>query len=220
MRILLVEDDKMIGSAVVSFMKQCGYGVDWSHDIAEADLALDCETYDTVLLDIGLPDGSGLDILTRLRRRSDHISVIILTARDAVGDRVAGLDRGADDYLIKPFALEELNARIRAVQRRLHGHSEVCLSHGQLSLNTANHECLWQGQNIILTNKEFIILQNLLEHPKSVFSRGQLEETLYGWGDEVESNAVEVHIHNLRKKLSRDLIRTIRGVGYIIGKTH
>lgn len=220
MRILLIEDDKMIGTSVMTFLKQEGHGINWSSSRHEAEISLDCEAYDLVLLDLGLPDGSGLDILIAIRRKGDSIPVIILTARDAVTDRIEGLDRGADDYMIKPFDLEELNARIRAVQRRRHGHADAILSQGDLLLKPATHECLWKGENIILSAKEFTILQQLLEQPSCVFSRTQLEDGLYGWGDEIESNTVEVHIHNLRKKLSRDTIKTIRGVGYIIGSTH
>lgn len=220
MRILLIEDDEMIGASVVTFLRQESHGINWVSNLNEAVTSLGCEVYDLVLLDLGLPDGSGLDVLRELRRKEDNIPVIILTARDAVADRIEGLDRGADDYMIKPFDLEELNARIRAVQRRRHGYADATLNHGDLLLKPATHECLWKGQNIILSAKEFKILQQLLEQPNCVFSRAQLEDGLYGWGDEVESNAVEVHIHNLRKKLSRDTIRTIRGVGYIVGSTH
>jgi len=220
MRILLIEDDEMIGASVVTFLRQEGHGVNWAPNLNEAGISLNCETYDLVLLDLGMPDGSGLDILTEIRHKGAKIPVIILTARDAVADRIEGLDRGADDYMIKPFDLEELNARIRAVQRRRHGHADATLSHGDLLLKPATHECFWKGQNIILSAKEFKILQQLLEQPNCVFSRTQLEDGLYGWGEEVESNTVEVHIHNLRKKLTRDTIKTIRGVGYIIGGTH
>ena len=218
MRILLVEDDDMIGSAVMTFLKQEGQAIDWSHDVEEARLGLVSESYDVILLDLGLPDGSGLDILTSQRRRGDRTPVVILTARDAVADRIAGLDLGADDYLIKPFDLDELSARIRAVHRRRHGRADSWLKRGQLALNPATHECLWQGTNVTLSAKEFTLIQQLLEQPSCVLSRSQLEETLYGWGEEIESNAVEVHIHNLRKKLARDVIRTIRGVGYILGQ--
>lgn len=217
MRILLIEDDVMIGEAVLKYLTQEAYVVDWAHDISGAELALDCEEYEVLLLDLGLPDGSGLQILTRLRRRGGKEAVIILTARDAVADRIAGLDAGADDYLVKPFDLDELNARIRAVQRRHQGRAETFLSHGHLQLNPVNHQCLWNGEKIILSAKEFSLLQALLEHPEAVISRGQLEEKLYGWGDEIESNSVEVHIHHLRRKLANDVIKTIRGVGYTLG---
>ena len=217
MRILLVEDDVMIGEAVLKYLTREAYVVDWAHDISEAELALDCEEYEILLLDLGLPDGSGLQILTRLRRRGGKEAVIILTARDAVADRISGLDEGADDYLVKPFDLDELNARIRAVHRRRQDRAEASLSYGCLELNPVNHQCLWKEEKIVLSAKEFSLLQALMEHPEAVISRGQLEEKLYGWGDEIESNSVEVHIHYLRKKISPQLIKTIRGVGYTLG---
>lgn len=217
MRVLLIEDDVMIGEAVLKYLRQEAYVVDWAHDVTEANLALDCEDYEIILLDLGLPDGSGLGVLTRLRKRGDKSSVIILTARDAVADRIAGLDGGADDYLVKPFDLDELNARMRAVQRRWQGRAETFLLHGDLRLNPVNHECLWKEQNVILSAKEFSLLQTLMEQPNAILSRAQLEESLYGWGDEIESNAVEVHIHNLRKKIATHVIKTIRGVGYVLG---
>lgn len=217
MRILLVEDDPMIGAAVRTYLEQEAYVVDWVHGVVSAELALDCGDYAAILLDLGLPDGSGLDVLRRLRGRGDETSVIILTAHDAVADRIAGLDGGADDYLVKPFDLDELTARVRAVQRRRQGRAEVLLIHGDLRLNPVNHECLWKGETVLLSAREFSLLQILMEQPNAVFSKGQLEERLYGWGEEVESNTVEVHIHNLRKKLSGDVIKTIRGVGYILG---
>ena len=217
MRILLVEDDAMIGAATLQYLRQESYVADWVQNIADAELALDCDDYEAVLLDLGLPDGSGLQILKNLRSRGSEIAVIILTARDAVADRISGLDIGADDYLVKPFDLDELNARIRAVQRRRQGRAEASLSYGCLQLNPVNHQCLWKEEKIILSAKEFSLLQALMEHPEAVISRGQLEEKLYGWGDEIESNSVEVHIHHLRKKISPQLIKTIRGVGYTIG---
>ncbi len=216
MRLLLVEDDAMIGAATLKYLHQESYVVDWVQAVAEAELALGCEDYEIVLLDLGLPDGSGLQILKDLRSRGSKIAVIILTARDAVADRITGLDIGADDYLVKPFDLDELNARIRAVQRRRQGRAEVSLFYGYLQLNPVNHECLWKGENVLLSVKEFSLLQALMEHPNAVLSRGQLEETLYGWGEEVESNSIEVHIHYLRKKISVNLIKTIRGVGYTL----
>ncbi len=219
MRILLVEDDELIGSAIVKYLKLEGQAVDWVHCVVEARLALDSAAYEVILLDLGLPDGTGLEILNSLRSGGENASVIILTARDAISDRIAGLDRGADDYMVKPFDLEELIARIRAVQRRRYGQANMLLTHGQLVLNPSNHECLWYGENVLLSNREFSILQRLMEHPNAVFSRSQLEDGLYGWGDEIESNTVEVHIHNLRKKIARNLIKTIRGVGYILGQT-
>lgn len=218
MRVLLVEDDAMIGAAVRQGLTQDGYAVDWAQNAEEAELALESEPYAVVLLDLGLPGRSGIDVLVRLRKSGNEAAVIIVTARDAVDDRIAGLDRGADDYLVKPFDLDELSARIRAVQRRRQGRAEPLLVHGPLSLNPARHECRWKDAVVFLSAKEFSLLQALMERPGAALSRAQLEERLYGWGDEVESNAVEVHIHNLRKKLGADTIRTLRGVGYMLGE--
>jgi len=217
MRILLIEDDAMIGAAVRQGLVQENYAVDWAQDAAEAELALDTESYEVVLLDLGLPDRSGLEVLVNLRRAGNAAAVVILTARDAVADRIAGLDAGADDYLVKPFDLDELCARIRAVQRRRQGRSEPLLIHGDLSLNPATRECRWQDRPVTLSAREFSLLESLMERPAAVLSRSQLEERLYGWGEEVESNAVEVHVYNLRKKLAPEVIRTVRGVGYMLG---
>jgi len=216
MRILLVEDDTMIGAAVKQGLVQANYATDWAQDADEADIALEAEHYDVVLLDLGLPDRSGLEVLKTLRRAGNDATVVILTARDAVSDRIAGLDAGADDYLVKPFDLDELYARIRAVQRRRQGRADPLLVHGDLSLNPATRECRWQGRAITLSAKEFILLEALMERPAAVLSRSQLAEQLYGWGEEIESNAVEVHIYNLRKKLDSKVIRTVRGVGYML----
>ena len=217
MRILLVEDDAMIGAAVRQGLAHEGYAVDWVQDASGAELALRVEPYELVLLDLGLPDRSGLEVLANLRRGGSEVAVVVLTARDSVADRIAGLDTGADDYLVKPFDLEELCARIRAVQRRKKGRAEPLLVHGGLMLNPASHECSWQGAPVFLSTKEFTLLQALMERPGAVLSRAQLEERLYGWGHELESNAVDVHIYNLRKKLGIELIKTLRGVGYLLG---
>ncbi len=218
MRVLLVEDDAMIGTAVRQGLTQDGYTVDWVQNAEDADLALESEPYAVVLLDLGLPDRSGLDVLVRLRKSGNEAAVIIVTARDAIDDRIAGLDRGADDYLVKPFDLDELSARIRAVQRRRQGRAEPLLIQGALSLNPISHEVLWRGAAVSLSAKEFSLLEALMERPGAALSRSQLEEQLYGWGDEIESNAVEVHIHNLRKKLGPETIRTLRGIGYMLGE--
>lgn len=217
MRILLVEDDAMIGAAVHQGLTQDGYVVDWVRDAAKAESALEFQPYEVVLLDLGLPDRSGLEVLTNLRRNGSMAAVVILTARDAVADRIAGLDAGADDYLVKPFDLDELSARIRAVQRRRQGRADPVLAHGELRLNPASHECFHRGVSVSLSAKEFALLEALMQRPGAILSRAQLEERLYGWGDEIESNAVEVHIHNLRKKLGAKTIRTVRGVGYLLG---
>jgi two-component system, OmpR family, response regulator len=215
-RLLLVEDDAMLGDAVRRALTQQGHAVDWVRDGAAADLALAGEPYDVVLLDLGLPRKRGLDVLRDLRRRGQRVPVLILTAQDAVPDRVAGLDAGADDYLAKPFDLDELAARIRAVQRRGSGRAEPVLEQGPLTLDPATHEVLLHGAPVALSPREFALLQALLEHPGRPMSRARLEERLYGWNEQVESNAVEVHVHGLRRKLGPEWIKTLRGVGYMV----
>ena len=216
MRLLLVEDDLMLGIAVQRVLQLESFAVDWVTNSEEAELALDSLAYDLVLLDLGLPDKNGLEILKDLRRKRNSIPVIILTACDAVSDRIAGLDSGADDYLVKPFDPDELTARIRALWRRREGRIEPLISFGPLTLNPATHELFCQEKPIKLSLREFSIISLLLERPGAAISREQLEERLYGWNEEVESNAIEVHIHNLRKKLGHNLIRTVRGVGYLL----
>ncbi|MCL5965899.1 MAG: response regulator transcription factor [Deltaproteobacteria bacterium] len=218
MRLLLVEDDPMIGESVRHGLRQDGFAVDWARDGKDAELALDTEPYDLLLLDLGLPGKSGLDLLKGLRRRGNGIPVLILTARDAVADRVRGLDAGADDYLVKPFDLEEMAARIRALLRRRAGRAQPLIVYGALTLDPVTHEAACRGNPLLLSAREFALLQALLEKPGAVLSRARLEERLYGWDEEVESNAVEVHIHNLRKKLGAEIIRTVRGVGYMVAK--
>jgi len=219
MRLLLVEDDAMIGEAVRAGLRQEGFTVDWVRAAEAGDAALKAEAYALLLLDLGLPRKSGLDWLGELRRRGERLPVLILTARDAVADRVSGLDSGADDYLVKPFDLDELSARVRALLRRQSGRAEPMLRHGELTLNPATHEATYKGEAIALSAREFALLAALLERPGAILSRAQLEQRLYGWGEEVESNAVEVHIHNLRKKLGAGFIRNVRGLGYSVPKT-
>jgi two-component system response regulator QseB len=219
MRLLLVEDDAMIGEAVRAGLRQEGFTVDWVRAAEAGDAALKAEAYALLLLDLGLPRKSGLDWLGELRRRGERLPVLILTARDAVADRVSGLDSGADDYLVKPFDLDELSARVRALLRRQAGRAEPTLRHGELTLNPATHEATYKGEPIALSAREFAVLAALLERPGAILSRAQLEQRLYGWGEEVESNAVEVHIHNLRKKLGAGFIRNLRGLGYSVPKT-
>ncbi|HEY4744934.1 MAG TPA: response regulator [Desulfuromonadaceae bacterium] len=216
MRLLLVEDDPMLGEAVQRLLQQESFAVDWVRGGEEAELALDASSYDLMLLDLGLPEKNGLDILQDMRKRKVSLPVIILTARDAVSDRIAGLDSGADDYLVKPFDPDELAARIRALLRRRNGRVEPIITFGPLTLNPATHELYCKEKLIRLSLREFSLLSLLLERPGATVSREQLEERLYGWNEEVESNAIEVHIHNLRKKLGHNLIRTIRGVGYMM----
>jgi two-component system, OmpR family, response regulator QseB len=216
MRLLLVEDDPMLGNALQRVMQQESFAVDWARDGEEAELALGTFPYDLILLDLGLPGKNGLDILCELRKNKVSTPVIILTARDAVKDRIAGLDNGADDYLVKPFDPDELVARIRALLRRRDGRIDPVITFGLLTLNLATHELYCQERPITLSPREFSLISLLLERPGATVSRKQLEERLYGWNEEVESNTIEVHIHNLRKKLCHNLIRTVRGVGYLI----
>jgi len=214
MRMLLAEDDAMIGAAVRDRLRSQGFAVDWVRDGRAADMALAAEAYDLLLLDLGLPGREGLAVLKGLRARGSTLPVVILTARDAVDDRVAGLDAGADDYIVKPFDLKELEARLRAVLRRQAGHASSVIEHGRLSLDLVAHELRQDGVLVPLSPREFALLHALLERPGRVLSRAQLEERLYGWGEEVGSNVVEVHIHSLRRKLGTELIRNVRGVGY------
>ncbi|MDW9231799.1 response regulator [Burkholderia sp. Bmkn7] len=217
MRVLLVEDDPLIGSGLEQGLKQEGFAVDWVKDGDAASLALRATGYGLLLLDLGLPNRDGLSVLAALRRRDENLPAIIITARDGVPDRIAGLDSGADDYLVKPFELDELLARIRAVNRRHAGRAQTTLAIGSLRLDPVKH-LVWLGDDeVTLSPKEFVLLHELMRDPGAVISREQFEERLYSWGEEIESNAVQVHIHNLRKKLGHDMIRTVRGVGYRIG---
>ncbi len=214
MRLLLVEDDAMIGEAVRLGLRKLSLAVDWVQDGTAAKAALSTETFDLVLLDLGLPKLDGLQVLKWLRGTGSKVPVLILTARDSVSDRIKGLDAGADDYLVKPFDLDELAARVRAVLRRQSGRAENVVEHLGVTLDAANHAVTLDGEPVNLSHREFALLEALLERPGQVLSRAQLEERLYGWGEEVESNAVEVHIHNLRKKLGAQFIQNVRGVGY------
>lgn len=218
MRILLVEDDPQLGDGLTVGLRQSGFAVDWVRDGQAADHALAVETFDLVVLDLGLPRLSGMEVLNRLRARGQELPVLILTARDATGDKVAGLDAGADDYLVKPIDLDELAARIRALTRRAAGRSAPVLEHGELVLDPAAHSVTLAGKAVDLPTREFAILEMLLENAGRVLTRSQLEQSVYGWREEPDSNALEVHIHHLRKKLGADLIRTLRGVGYTIPK--
>ena len=204
----------MIGEAIRAGLKREGFTVDWVHDAAAAAHVLRSDPFELLLLDLGLPGGDGLRLLKELRARGATLPVLIITARDAVSDRVAGLDAGGDDYLIKPFDLDELAARIRALLRRKSGRSSSALTHLDVALDPAAHRVTQGGAEVALSPREFALLQLLLERPGTILSRAQLEERLYGWGQEVESNAVEVHIHGLRRKLGAQFILTVRGVGY------
>jgi len=218
MRILLVEDDLMVGEAARKGLRQDGFAVDWVQDGAAASLALRQEEYALVLLDLGLPQKNGLAVLQELRAAGNKVPVLIATARDAVADRVAGLDAGADDYLIKPYDLEELSARMRALLRRQSGRTDSLIEVRDVSLNPATREVLLQGRPVTLSAREFTLLQAFLDRPGVVLSRAQLEEKLYGWDDSVDSNAIEVHIHSLRKKLGSGFIKNVRGIGYLVPK--
>jgi len=216
MRVLLVEDDTMVGESVRKGLRQEGFAVDWVEDGAAAELALATGVYDLLLLDLGLPKKAGMEVLASLRQKKSTLPVMLITARDAVADRVKGLDAGADDYLVKPFDLDELAARARALVRRRAGNAESVLRSGELTLNPATHQAEYQGKSLTLSGREFGLLQALIERPGAVLSRAQLEDKLYGWSEEVGSNTVEVYIHGLRKKLGADFIKTVRGVGYTV----
>ncbi|SNS40095.1 two component transcriptional regulator, winged helix family [Noviherbaspirillum humi] len=218
MRILLAEDDPMIGEGVRTFLRQDGHAVDWVRDGAAADAALATEHFDLLLLDLGLPRRDGIEVLRALRGRGAGLLVIVLTARDAVEQRVQGLDAGADDYLVKPFDLEELAARIRSALRRSGGNAapEIAL-HG-VRIHPATREVSRDGKPVTLSAREYALVEALAQRPGAILSRAQLEERLYGWGEEVESNAVEVHIHGIRRKLGTDFIQNVRGVGWFIPK--
>jgi two-component system OmpR family response regulator/two-component system response regulator QseB len=219
MHVLLVEDDRMIGESVRTALKQDGHAVDWLRDGNSADSALTHEEFDVVLLDLGLPGKDGLDLLRTLRARRKQTPVIVLTARDALQDRVAGLDAGADDYLVKPFELEELTARMRAVVRRRAGHAEPVIEVGAIRLDPSKREVTRAGSPVPLSAREYAVLEALMLRPGAILSRAQLEDRLYGWGDAIESNAVSVYIHQLRRKLGADAIRNVRGVGYYVGRS-
>ncbi|HWS75537.1 MAG TPA: response regulator [Quisquiliibacterium sp.] len=216
MRILLVEDDSLLGDGIRAGLAQGGFAVDWVLDGRDAVLALAGHRYDAVVLDLALPRVDGMEVLRGLRSAHDDTPVLILTARDAITDRIAGLDAGADDYLTKPFDLAELQARLRALLRRSGGKAAPLLRHGPLALDPAAHTVTLRGQPVELSPREFAILHELLRNAGRVLSRSQLESKVYGWGEEVESNAIEVFVHHLRRKLAPDLVRTIRGVGYMI----
>lgn len=216
MRILLIEDDELLGEGLRVALSNDGHAIDWLRDGEHARQATSGdEAWDVVLLDLGLPRRDGMTVLRDLRKRST-VPVLILTARDRVEDRVEGLDAGADDYLVKPFEIAELKARLRAVSRRHAGRATAGLRHGDLLLSPDAQEAIWQGQRVELTRREFMLLTALVENAGRVLTRERLEQALYGWDDEVESNALEVHVHHLRKKLSPDFIRTVRGVGYSV----
>ena len=218
MRLLLVEDDPMIGEAVADLLRAEHYAVDWARDGDAADTALRTQPYDLVLLDLGLPKRDGLAVLRDLRARKNRTPVLVATARDAVAQRIEGLDAGADDYVLKPYDLDELLARIRALLRRAAGRAEPVYEHKGVCINPATREATVNGVPVVLSAREWAVLEPLIARPGMVLSRQQLEDKLYGWGDEVSSNAVEVYIHGLRKKLGPELVLNVRGVGYLVPK--
>ncbi|WP_029972140.1 response regulator [Paraburkholderia graminis] len=218
MRVLLVEDDDLIGCGVEAGLRQAGFTVDWARDGHKAGLALDTTSYALVVLDLGLPRVSGMDLLKRIRDAGNDVPVLVLTARGTVVDRVSGLEAGADDYLGKPFDLTELTARCRALLRRAQGRSVEVIRYGDLTVNPAAQTAQLAGTRVPLTSREWAILLQLLTNQGIPQSRSRLEESLYGWQQEVESNAIEVHISNLRRKLGAKLIRTVRNIGYVVEK--
>jgi two-component system, OmpR family, response regulator QseB len=215
-RLLLIEDDEALGEGIHQALAREGYTVDWLKDGSSALHALLSETFDVVVLDLGLPRMGGLEVLRRLRDSGATVPVLILTARDATEDRIAGLDAGADDYLIKPFDLAELKARLRALLRRSAGRARVLIEHAGICLDPSTQQVSYHHQPVSLTPKEYQLLHELLSPPGRVMTRDQLIQLLYGWNEEAESNTLEVHIHHLRKKFSSELIRTVRGVGYLV----
>ena len=218
MRVLLVEDDRMIAKGLETALRQEGYAVDAMGDGRSAAEALRTSRFDLVLLDLGLPQRDGIEVLRELRGRGDSTPVIIVTARDDVRNRIEGLDAGADDYIIKPFDLDEVSARMRSVLRRAAGRGDPCIKHRGISLNPVTHAVEREGVAVPLSPHEFSVLEALLQRPGAVLSRAQLEDRLYGWSGQIESNAIEVYIHGLRRKLGGDAIRTLRGVGYFVPK--
>lgn len=216
MRVLLVEDDRLLGEGLCEGLKQFGHTIDWVEDGQSASQAIMVEEFDTIVLDLELPKKKGLDVLRDLRARKSSTPVLILTAKELVENRVEGLDAGADDYMVKPVDLSELCARIRALQRRSVARAEPTITYKNIKLDPACHSVHFNGEKVKLSRREFSLLLKFLENTGRVISREQLMQSIYGWGDDIDSNALEVHIHNLRKKFGSDLIRTIRGVGYMI----
>lgn len=214
MRILLVEDDVLIGDGVSAGLKLCGHAVDWVHQGESALRALFDHDYDACILDLGLPGRDGLSVLQSVRERGLRVPMLILTARDSREDKIAGLDCGADDYLTKPFDLDELLARLRALVRRAAGESRPRLKHGKLELEPASRQVWYDAQPVVLSAREYALLEDLMRHKQQIRSRAQLEESLYAWGEEAGSNIVEVYVHHLRRKFGRETIQTVRGMGY------
>ena len=218
MRILVVEDDPMLGAGLEQALRDASFSVDWVRDGDEGELAINNGGHALILLDLGLPKKSGLDVLRDVRKRGNTAPLLVITARDDTDDRVAGLDLGADDYLVKPFEMTELLARIRAVLRRHRGRAVSTIGNAAISIDLASHEATVADTTIVLPAREFALMQALLERPGAILSRAQIEERIYGWGEEVESNAVDVLIHSIRKKLGKDVIRNVRGAGWMVDR--
>lgn len=218
MRVLVVEDDRLLGDGIQAGLSGMGFAVDWVRDGEAALAALSAESFTAVVLDLGLPRRHGMGVLSALRAAGKDLPVLVLTARDGVADKVGALDCGADDYVVKPFDLDELAARLRALIRRASGRADACLRHGDIVLDPAARTVTRGGAAVSLTGREFDLLHMLLAGAGRVLTRRVLEERLYAWGEIVESNALEVHVHHLRRKLGSELIRTVRGVGYLVGE--
>ncbi|HSP86162.1 MAG TPA: response regulator [Psychrobacter sp.] len=219
-RILLIEDDSTIAEGIILGLKSHGMMVDWFSDAKQGEMALQEGMFDAVLLDLTLPKGDGMTVLQNWRAKQIDTPVLIITARDAIANRVAGLNAGADDYLVKPFALDEVIARLQALIRRSQGRSQPEIRYGEVAYQPHHQQVSYQGQIVELTIKEVAILEQMLTHPKQVHSRASLEDKLYGWQQDIESNAIEVHIHHLRKKLGNDFILTKRGIGYYLNPAY
>jgi two-component system response regulator QseB len=218
MRILLVDDDVPLGEGIRTALKSERYTIDWVRDGEAALHAMSVESFDLVVLDLGLPKMDGLQVLRRARADGNAVPVLALTARDATSDRIAGLDAGADDYLVKPFDVEELKARLRALLRRSFNRPQPALEHRGITIDPIDQTIDWRGGSVVLPRKEFLLLHKLIAQPGRVMTRDNLQQALYGWNEEIESNALEVHVHRLRRKFFTDLIRTVRGVGYVADK--
>jgi two-component system, OmpR family, response regulator QseB len=218
MRLLFAEDDRMIGEVVNDALRGEGFAVDWVLDGPGAAAALMAQDYDLVILDLGLPDKDGLEVLREMRARKQRIPVLVATARDSVRERVEGLDAGADDYVAKPYDLDELLARIRAQLRRAQGRAESVYTYREIQINSVTKEVTVDGKTVLLSSREWAVLEPLISRPGMILSRAQLEDKLFGWKEEIGSNAVEVYIHGLRRKLGADLIQTVRGMGYLVPK--
>jgi two-component system, OmpR family, response regulator QseB len=217
MRVLIIEDDTLLGDGLTSGLTALGFAVDWFRETKSGASAFATAPYDAIILDLGLPGEDGTVFLDRVRAGGSTTPVLVLTAREAVASRIAGLDSGADDYLVKPVALQELAARLRAITRRARGRPEPTWRHGDLEYNPASKAVIWQGESVVLTSRELALLELLLANPDRVMSKSQILEKMYGWGDELESNAIEVFVYNLRRKIAPGIVRTVRGVGYALG---